>query len=542
MPLPRKIRPLSLTLALWTALTIPCSAQMLTLTHFPDPSDFPTLSLLGYDGAVLTLDPSRSATWQPAFDAAAAAGIKLIVGGFPPPYVYNAGTWSITASGMALLNFLQSHADQILALYVFNEPYYTNPYTSQPSSCGYFSADDLRGLRTLLQTVWPGVKVYHDLGDPADYAPTGAYAMRTPCVGNKYADQTGVADYVGIWQYPFTAGNANTAGALSALAASASFVSNAMRPAQPISLTQTFACPGCDPSLVFPTRQQLLSWNCGTRALPLAGIDFYPWQAFIPAYTEALANHAPDWPVTTPAACQPGMGADLIGQSAADGAPFVAPDSIVSVYGANLTNAAPYTATPPLPTSFAGMSLQIHDAAGTAHLAQLAFVSANQINFVLPADVPAGQAALAWLNGKRPVGLGTVLVQSIAPALFTADGTGQGVAAAAAVVVGTDNQQSIVPVFQCTGAACTSVPIDLSSGNPVYLTLYGTGIRNYTTAIACAINGVSVPISAAGPQGVYDGLDQINLGPLPDLSGSGEVNLVLTVDGIAANTVRVSFL
>ena len=48
----------------------------------------------------------------------------------------------------------------------------------------------------------------------------------------------------------------------------------------------------------------------------------------------------------------------------------------------------------------------------------------------------------------------------------------------------------------------------------------------------------------AGPvaQGQFDGLDQINLGPLPrELAGRGEVDIVITVDGKQANVVTVTF-
>src|SRR5690349_2259314 len=144
---------------------------MLTLTHFPNPADFPTLSMLGYDAAVITLNPNQQASWKPVVDAAAASGIKLIAGGYPAPYQLINGSWTITSPGMAMLSFLQSRSDVVMALYVFNEPYYTNPYTSQPSPCGFYSAADLRMLRTTIQGVWPGVKIYHDLGNPSEWAP-----------------------------------------------------------------------------------------------------------------------------------------------------------------------------------------------------------------------------------------------------------------------------------------------------------------------------------------------------------------------------------
>ena len=530
-----------LKIALGTLFVTSVSTQTLTLTHFPNPADFPMLSMLGYDAAVITLNPNRPSSWEPALDAAAAAGIKLITGGFPAPYQFDNGTWTITSSGMALLKFLESRPDVVLALYVFNEPYYTNPYTSQPSPCGYFSADDLRALRGAIQSIWPEAKIYHDLGNPAEWAPGGAYARRTPCVGNKYADQTGVADYVGVWEYPFTAAGADTAGAFNALSGIVNFVANSMQPALPISLNQTFACATCSPNLVFPTPQQLLNWNCATRALPVAGVDWYAWRAFIPTYSEALADHQADWPLTTAAACSAGVGSDLIGVSAASGSPFAAPGSIVSVFGANLSAAAATAAVPPLPTSVAGMTLQVRDANGIHLNAPLAYVSAAQINFVMPANAAMGQAALNWVSGARSVALGTVLVRNVAPALFSADGSGAGPAAGTAVRVSSSDQHSSAPLFECDATACSAAPIDLRGPGSVYLTLYGTGIRNYTTAVFCSINGVDVPVAAAGPQGYYEGLDQVNIGPLPNLSGAGAVALMLTVDGVSSNAVRVNF-
>lgn len=526
--------------AIWWAWGVPAHSQMLTLTHFATPYDFPAVHMLGYDGVVMTVDPNQPNTWQTTLDAAAASGLKLVIGGFPPPYQYNFGSWTISRNGMALLNYLQSRSNLVLALYVFNEPYYTNPNTAQVSPCGYYSATDLRALRLTIQSFWPGVKIYHDLGNPQQWAPNGNYAAITPCVGNRYADQTGVADYVGIWEYPFGPGGADVAGNLSALKGIANFVLNSMQPAQPISLNQVFSCPTCGPPLVMPSHQQVLQWNCATRNLPLAAVDWYAFRRNIPTYTEALADDPWSWPLTTPGACAPGMGADIIGVSAASGMPFVAPNSLASGYGVNFTPSGPQQVSEPLPTAVGGMTLQVVDAAGNNLSAPLEYVSANQINFLMPAQAAPGQAALSWMGAGGPVAAGTVLVRNIAPAIFTANGSGGGVAAAQLVRVGSDLQQTIAPIFQCAGSACSPIPIALSQG-PVYLTLYGTGIRNYTSGVTCQINGVNVPVLAAGPQGTYEGLDQINLGPLPNLSGSGEANLTLFVDGQPSNVVQVSF-
>ncbi len=57
--------------------------------------------------------------------------------------------------------------------------------------------------------------------------------------------------------------------------------------------------------------------------------------------------------------------------------------------------------------------------------------------------------------------------------------------------------------------------------------------------VTATINGVSVPVQYAGPQPSYEGLDQVNLALPGSLSGSGDVNIVLTVDGQTANVVTV---
>ena len=90
-----------------------------------------------------------------------------------------------------------------------------------------------------------------------------------------------------------------------------------------------------------------------------------------------------------------------------------------------------------------------------------------------------------------------------------------------------------------TGA---SVPIDLGpEGEQVFLLLYGTGVRGFTSEVTTMVGGESVPVLGAVPQGDFVGLDQINIGPLPrSLAGRGEVNILLTADGKPANTVTVN--
>jgi uncharacterized protein (TIGR03437 family) len=76
---------------------------------------------------------------------------------------------------------------------------------------------------------------------------------------------------------------------------------------------------------------------------------------------------------------------------------------------------------------------------------------------------------------------------------------------------------------------------------PVYVTLYGTGIRNRSSlaAVSVSIGGVRVPVSYAGPTPGFAGLDQVNVSLPLSLGGAGESNVVAMVDGHPSNTVTI---
>jgi uncharacterized protein (TIGR03437 family) len=93
-----------------------------------------------------------------------------------------------------------------------------------------------------------------------------------------------------------------------------------------------------------------------------------------------------------------------------------------------------------------------------------------------------------------------------------------------------DNSSHVVPL-----------PIDLNpSTDQLYLELYGTGFRGGSNPTA-TIGKLSVPVLYAGAQGQYPGEDQVDIGPIPQsLAGAGNVPIVLTINGVAANAVNVS--
>ena len=230
--------------------------------------------------------------------------------------------------------------------------------------------------------------------------------------------------------------------------------------------------------------------------------------------------------------------------SAPAGGQAVAPESLAAAYGDSLASRTEWAQSRPLPTSLGGIALQVVDSNGTARPAPLLYVSPGQVNFEVPADTAPGMATFHIVNGTGVSPSATAQVQTVAPALFSADGSGKGVAAATAVrIVIPTRIPSPVPVFQCPQPdGCMAVPIDVGIDAPVFLSLYGTGIRNRgdLSGVTATLNGVDLTVLYAGPQGIFDGLDQVNVALPISLHGSGEGDLVLAVDGQTANPVRIA--
>jgi uncharacterized protein (TIGR03437 family) len=198
-----------------------------------------------------------------------------------------------------------------------------------------------------------------------------------------------------------------------------------------------------------------------------------------------------------------------------------------------------------LPESLARVSVRVTDSRGSAQLAPLFFVSPNQINYLTPAGANTGLARVEVIRDGQVVIKGQTLIEEFAPALFSANADGRGVAAAVAVTVRPDGTQVARVIFDAAAPAGSrrGVPISLGAvGEQVYISLYGTGMRHARGPATATVGGEAVGVAGPVPQGQFAGLDQANLGPLPrTLAGRGEVNIMFTVSGKTANIVTVTF-
>lgn len=223
----------------------------------------------------------------------------------------------------------------------------------------------------------------------------------------------------------------------------------------------------------------------------------------------------------------------------------LAAESIVSAFGVGLATSTVVADTTPLPTTLAGTTVKVRDSLGVERLAPLFFVSSSQINYLLPSGTATGTATITVTSGNGTLSVGTVQIAPVAPGLFTANASGQGVPAAGVFRLKADGTQSNEPVAQFDTATgrFVAVPIDLGpEGEQVFLILFGTGFRAASSLnnVTARIGGTNAEVLFAGSQGGFAGLDQTNLRIPRSLAGRGEVDVVLTVDGKPANTVRIN--
>jgi uncharacterized protein (TIGR03437 family) len=202
----------------------------------------------------------------------------------------------------------------------------------------------------------------------------------------------------------------------------------------------------------------------------------------------------------------------------------VAPESIVAAYGDAIT----------------GSAVTVKDSSGVERSAVVLGAGPGQVNFVVPGGTASGRAQVT--AGEA---IGDILVDQVAPGLFSANANGAGVAAAAALRIAADGTRSTAAVFRCESvpAACAAIPIGLGpAGDQVYVSLYGTGIRNRNSLaeVVVSVGGQNAQVQYAGPDPSFPGLDQVNILLPRSLSGRGEVPVELTIGGRSANVLTVS--
>ncbi len=233
------------------------------------------------------------------------------------------------------------------------------------------------------------------------------------------------------------------------------------------------------------------------------------------------AARADSQPATPAAAAQ-------VSAASYEGGP-AAPGSIVSafpLFGNQLATSTAAAGSAAWPTTLGGATVTVRDAAGISRNAAIAYASPGQVNYQIPPDTASGFATVTFAAGGAAA-TGALHIVDAYPSLFMADSGG---GAAGQVFRLRNGQQSI----ESAGA-----PIDLGpAGDQVYLVLYASGCGKET--VTATAGGADAPVSYAGPQGVYPGLDQVNVLLPRALAGKGRVAISVKAGGHASNPVYVT--
>jgi uncharacterized protein (TIGR03437 family) len=192
----------------------------------------------------------------------------------------------------------------------------------------------------------------------------------------------------------------------------------------------------------------------------------------------------------------------------------VAPNMIVSIYGEALAESTARAGPLPLPTTLSDAQVMLNGSA-----LELFYVSPQQINAVLP-KTAAGFMKLTVQNSSGTSTV-NVVVEAVHPAVFTEDTTGSGPAAA----INASNGMLV------------------SSGNPLhasdYMELFLTGLGAATEA-QVTIEGVSCPVSYAGPAPDFVGLNQINCQIPSGMAANPTAPLTVTAGARSSNVTTVA--
>ncbi len=217
----------------------------------------------------------------------------------------------------------------------------------------------------------------------------------------------------------------------------------------------------------------------------------------------------------------------------------IASSQIISLFGQNFGSQVVVATQTPLPTSLGGVRAELIDSLGATHSMPLFFVAPGQLNALVPDGVATGAARLRVIGPDGQAGEAAIQVVSVAPGLFSANATGEGIAAAAAIRIAADGAQTPVPVL--TGAnPVRGLPLDLGpEGEQMVLLLFGTGFRGFSSSVEVTIGGVSATVVGVAAQPEFVGLDQLNVIVPRELIGRGEVEVRVTIDGKLANVVTV---
>jgi uncharacterized protein (TIGR03437 family) len=218
-----------------------------------------------------------------------------------------------------------------------------------------------------------------------------------------------------------------------------------------------------------------------------------------------------------------------VSNAASGNASAVAPGSLVSVYGSNLSTSTATANAFPLPSTLGGASVAINGLA-----APILYASPTQLNIQIPFQAPAGSATVTVSVNSAAIATSSIPIQASAPGLFT-------LAPGLAAVV---NQNGLVN-SQSQPAAVDSLIAAYLTGLGAVNPPVNTGVAAPTDPLSMLTGGATATIGSmpaavrfAGLAPGFAGLYQVNI-QVPQMS-PGQYPLQISAGGVVSNAALVN--
>ena len=221
--------------------------------------------------------------------------------------------------------------------------------------------------------------------------------------------------------------------------------------------------------------------------------------------------------------------------------PGAAPESIASAFGFSLSGQTAQAPPRSSPFELGGTRVGVTDLTGIEYAASLFYVSPEQINYLVPRTALPGLGTVRVYRQNELVATGSIQIDRVAPAIFTANSSGTGVPAALVTRVLLNGSVAVENAFECGGSCAPRALTFASPLDSLYLTLFATGIRGRVGPVTVRVADQVCDVLYAGTQNEFPGLDQVNVRLPSSLASRGLVELVLTVDGYQAPPVVLRF-
>jgi uncharacterized protein (TIGR03437 family) len=256
-----------------------------------------------------------------------------------------------------------------------------------------------------------------------------------------------------------------------------------------------------------------------------------------PCATPATSAQQPDLPLAALSAATLKRGA-------------LSPSSLVALFGSKLatttavaTDIDPHQAGVQLPYSLGGSTVRVN-----GQLAQILFVSPQQINFLLPAAEGVGGVVDPPINWNIQVQASDGTISSggadyinVAPGVFTANGSGNGLPVGTVLRVRADGTRVNEPLFTIENGAIAPRPLDFGTATDrLILTLFTTGLRNaldpnrdgnFNESVRILANGYESTPAFVGVAPGFPGVEQINWEIPRSLAGQPRIAIAIEVNG-----------